>query len=97
QKSIHFADMEGASDPTLQHDGLVVTVDAQLFYSVLSALPYLLRDPHECVEQTLNRFLSAGIVSGIYKGYPAVARMALQLSKRKTELEGFTGEDPNRR
>ena len=44
------------------NEQMVVTVDAQLFYSVLSALPYLVNYPYECTEQTLNRFLSTGIV-----------------------------------
>ena len=46
---------------------LVVTIDGQLFYSVLSALPYLVNYPYECTEQTLNRFLSTGIVSSVFK------------------------------
>ena len=63
----------GGADPTLINDQLVVTVDAQLFYSVLNALPYLVNYPYECTEQTLNRFLSTGILSSLYDRYPAVA------------------------
>ena len=55
---------------------MVVTVDAQLFYSVLQALPYLVNYPYECTEQTLNRFVSTGIVSSLFRDYPAVAKMA---------------------
>ena len=66
---------------------MVVTVDAQLFYSVLQALPYLVNYPYECTEQTLNRFVSTGIVSSVYKDYPAVAKMAAEMSKRTTPLE----------
>ena len=43
-----------------QHLGLedqLVTVDTQLFYSVLSALPYLVQYPYECTEQTASRLL----------------------------------------
>ena len=45
------------------NEQMVVTVDAQLFYTVLQALPYLVNYPYECTEQTLNRFVSTGIVS----------------------------------
>jgi alpha-2-macroglobulin len=41
-----------ATTRRLIHDQLVVTVDAQLFYSVLNALPYLVNYPYECTEQT---------------------------------------------
>ena len=61
---------------------MVVTVDAQLFYSVLQALPYLVNYPYECTEQTLNRFVSTGIVSSLFRDYPAVAKMAEEMSKR---------------
>jgi hypothetical protein len=66
-------------------------------HSVLGALPYLVNYPYECTEQTLNRFVSTGIVSSVYKDYPAVARMAEQLGKRDTPLESFEGADPNRK
>lgn len=97
QKSIVFSDMASGADPTLEHDALVVTVDGQLLYSVLSALPYLVQYPHECTEQTLNRFLSTGIVSSLYKRYPVIGKMAKGLSARTTELERFDEPDANRK
>ncbi|MBI3183527.1 MAG: hypothetical protein HYZ28_15425 [Myxococcales bacterium] len=96
-RSMSFPDMAKGDDATLLHEQLVVTVDAQLFYSVLSALPYLKAYPYECTEQTLNRFLSAGIVSSVYRDNPLVARMAKQMSKRETRFETFDAQDPNRK
>ncbi len=96
RRQLRFADMT-ADDPTMIHDQLVVTVDAQLFYSVLNALPYLVSYPYECTEQTLNRFLSTGIVSSLYDAYPAVQRMAKQFSERQTRLETWDAADPNRK
>jgi uncharacterized protein YfaS (alpha-2-macroglobulin family) len=96
-KTMSFEDMAKADDPTLTHEQLVVTVDAQLFYTVLQALPYLIDFPYECTEQTLNRFVSTGIVSSLYAGYPAVARMAAEMSKRETPLETWDQADPNRK
>jgi uncharacterized protein YfaS (alpha-2-macroglobulin family) len=96
RRELEFADMR-ADDPTLIHDQLVVTVDAQLFYSVLSALPYLVNYPYECTEQTLNRFVSTGILTSLYDRYPAVSRMAEQFSQRDTRLETWEAADPNRK
>jgi uncharacterized protein YfaS (alpha-2-macroglobulin family) len=96
RRELDFADMR-APDPTLIHDQLVVTVDAQLFYSVLNALPYLVSYPYECSEQTLNRFLSTGILTSLYDRYPAVARMAKEFSVRDTRLETWEATDPNRK
>jgi alpha-2-macroglobulin len=92
-----FEDMAKGDDPTRIDEQLVVTLDAQLFYTVLQALPYLTRYPYECAEQTLNRFVSTGIVSALYKDYPAIQRMAQKMSQRDTQLETWDATDPNRK
>jgi uncharacterized protein YfaS (alpha-2-macroglobulin family) len=97
KRTLTFADMAKGGDPTRVDEQLVVTVDGQLFYSVLNALPYLVNYPYECTEQTLNRFVSTGIVSSVFRDYPAVAAMAESLSKRDTRLEPWEAADPNRR
>ncbi len=96
QRTLSFPDMAKNDDATRVHEQLVVTLDNQLFYTVLKALPYLVTYPYECVEQTANRFLSTGIVSSLYRKYPAIARMAEEFSKRSTQLERFDGPDANR-
>jgi uncharacterized protein YfaS (alpha-2-macroglobulin family) len=96
-RTMVFDDLKKNDDPTLINDKLVVTLDAQLFYTVLKALPYLLEYPYECAEQTLNRFVSGGILSSLYTQFPAVAEMAKGFSKRDTRLETFDAPDPNRR
>ncbi|HEX2799642.1 MAG TPA: alpha-2-macroglobulin family protein, partial [Thermoanaerobaculia bacterium] len=97
RKVLRFADLEKGGDPTLINEQMVVTVDAQLFYTVLQALPYLVNYPYECTEQTLNRFVSTGIVSSVYKDFPAIARMAAEMAKRTTPLETWDAADPNRK
>ncbi len=92
-----FDDLKRQTDPSLVNEQLVVTLDAQLFYSVLSALPYLVNYPYECTEQTLNRFVSTGMLSSLYGHYPAVARMAQEFSKRDSRLETWDSADPNRK
>lgn len=97
-RTLHLADLERAGeDPTLIHDSLVVTLDAQLFYAVLKAIPYLTNYPYECVEQTLNRFLCAGILTSFYDEYPALSKLAKEFSQRKTELDPWKKDDPNRK
>ncbi len=96
RRTLVFEDMED-DDPTRIDEQLVVTLDAQLFYSVLNALPYLASYPYECTEQLLNRFLSTGIVSSLYHKYPSVARMARQFSERETRFESWDENDPNRK
>ncbi|MEX1246159.1 MAG: alpha-2-macroglobulin family protein [Thermoanaerobaculia bacterium] len=97
RRTMTFADMAKGDDPSRIDEQLVVTVDAKLFYSVLNALPYLVNYPYECTEQTLNRFVSTGIVSSLYAKYPAVAKMAEEFSKRDTRLETWDAADPNRK
>ena len=92
-----FTDLNQGGDPTLVHEQMVVTLDAQLFYSVLSALPYLINFPYECTEQTLNRFISTGILASLYGKYPAVAKTAEEMSKRSTALETWDSADRNRK
>ena len=98
RRVLRFPDMAAGDDPTLLHDQLVVTIDAQLFNTVLSALPYLAQYPYECTEQTLNRFLSAGIVSKVFADHPALAKLGKELAaQRDTPLEPWALDDPNRR
>ncbi len=96
-RTLSFPALARTDDPTRRTEQLVVTLDAQLFYGVLQALPYLVSYPYECTEQTLNRFVSTGILSSLFLRYPAVAKMAAEMSKRDTRLERWDRDDPNRR
>jgi len=96
-RELVFDDMKTGDDPSRINEQLVVSLDAQLFYSVLNALPYLIDYPYECTEQTLNRFLSTGIVSSVFSEFPAVADMARKMAERDTRLESWDQEDPNRK
>ena len=94
RRTLTFPELARTDDPSRQTEQLVVTVDAQLFYGVLQALPYLVNYPYECTEQTLNRFVSTGIVSSLFGRYPAVAKMAAELAKRDTRLEHVGSRRP---
>jgi uncharacterized protein YfaS (alpha-2-macroglobulin family) len=82
-RTMTFDDLAKDKDPTRINNQMVVTLDAQLFYSVLSSLPYLLEHPYKSVEQTLNRYVSAGILTSVFDKFPAVRTMAKTLSQRK--------------
>jgi uncharacterized protein YfaS (alpha-2-macroglobulin family) len=97
RRELRFPDLERNDDPTRIDERMVVTVDGQLFQGLLAALPYLIDYPYECTEQTLNRFLSTGIVTRLFDRYPAVARLAAELAKRETRLETWDATDPNRK
>ncbi len=96
-KRLHFEDLASATDPSLDSESLVVTVDGQLFYAALAALPYLADYPYECTEQLLNRFLATGILTSLFAEHPEVAQAAAQLASRKTPLPAWDVADPNRR
>lgn len=85
------------SDPTLVNDNFVVTLDAQLFYSVLSSVPYLVNYPYQCTEQMMNSFVATGILSSVFKDFPEVSKMAREMSSRKTQFEKWSEPDPNRK
>jgi len=97
RRELTFEELAKNDDPSRINEQLVVTVDGQLFYGLLEALPYLVNYPYECTEQTLNRFLSTGILSSLYDQYPSVAKMAQEFSKRDTPLETWDQADPNRK
>ncbi|QRK07685.1 hypothetical protein JQX13_48175 [Archangium violaceum] len=94
---MEFPDMRRGDDPSLRHEQLVVSVDAQLFHAVLGAMPYLVNHPYECTEQTLNRFVSTGILSSLYGRYPEMAKLAKSLSTRATRFDTWDAVDPNRK
>jgi hypothetical protein len=94
--SLAFADL-GKPDPARKTDQLVVTVDAQLLQSALAALPYLVTYPYECSEQVLNRFVSTAIVSSLLRDTPGLEDLAKSMAARKTPLQPFDAQDPNRR
>ena len=97
KRTLTFADLARSDDPSRESEQLTVTLDAQLFYSTLQALPYLIDYPYESSESTLNRFLSSAILTSLFTQYPGIAKMASALTaKRNTRLATWDVADPNR-
>ena len=95
-RTLRFDELAADDDPTRIDERLAVTVDAQLFYGALNALPYLIDYPYHCSEQLLNKFVSTGIVTSLFDAHPEVAEMARTMSERDTELVPWDADDPNR-
>ncbi len=96
-KKLVFSDLKAGNDSSLINEKLGVTVDGQLFFSTLKSLPYLVEYPYECTEQTLNRFLSAGIMASLFNKNPNLVEAAADMSKRSTKYEPWSKDDPNSR
>lgn len=96
ERRLVFEDLRQNDDPTRLNEQMVVTLDGQLFTSVLRAVPYLVDYPYRCTEQNLNRFVSTGILTSLFEGYPAIAKLAGELARRETPLEPMDAQDPNR-
>ncbi|MEE9327039.1 MAG: alpha-2-macroglobulin family protein [Cocleimonas sp.] len=96
-KKLEFKELAQNDDTTRINESLVVTIDGQLFYSTLNALPYLTEYPYECTEQTMNRFLSTSIISSVFSKHPALASMANKMKQRKSKNENWdtVDKDPN--
>jgi uncharacterized protein YfaS (alpha-2-macroglobulin family) len=97
ERKLVFEDRK-QEDATRVDEQLVVSIEPQLFYGALKALPYLVEFPYECAEQTLNRFVSTAVLTSLFKRYPAAARMAEKLAaKRDTAYSSWNADDPNRK
>ncbi len=93
QRQLRFDELANRQDRTRINDKFVVTVDGQLFYSMLKAVPYLTEYPYECTEQMMNRFLSTSILNRTLAHAPSIKAMAAEFAKRKTKLENWSSID----
>ncbi|MBI5201796.1 MAG: hypothetical protein HY925_09450 [Elusimicrobia bacterium] len=84
------------ADPTREHESMTLQIDPQLALSVLNSLPFLMRYPHECTEQTLNRFVPLAIVNAFYRKNPKLAEAVKKIPKRSTLTPAWDRKDPRR-
>ena len=97
RKDLSFNDLEKTEDSSRINEQLTLTVDGQLFYSVLSALPYIVNHSYKSCEQAMSSFLSTGIITSIFDEFPSIKTMAKDFSSRTSKLERWDSEDPNRK
>lgn len=67
--------LEAGKSKTLRHQGLTLQmVSNPAWYAVL-ALPYLMEYPHECSEQTFNRFYANAVARLVAQADPKIRRV----------------------
>jgi len=66
---------ESAASPTLRHQSLTVQMVSQPAWYAVMALPYLMEFPHECSEQTFNRFYANVLAGHIANIDPKIRRV----------------------
>jgi hypothetical protein len=75
EKSYTFQKLaESAGSETLRHQGLRVQMVSQPAWYAVMALPYLMEFPHECSEQTFNRFYANALARHIAQSDPKIRR-----------------------
>jgi uncharacterized protein YfaS (alpha-2-macroglobulin family) len=97
RKDISFNELEKSDDSTRINEQLTLTIDGQLFYSVLSALPYIVSHPYKSLEQAMSSFLSTSIITSIFDEFSSLKSMAKEFSSRSSKFERWDSEDPNRK
>ncbi|MEK9145969.1 MAG: alpha-2-macroglobulin family protein, partial [Elusimicrobiota bacterium] len=83
-------------DKSRQDELVQLQIDPQLALTVLNSLPFLVHYPHECVEQTLHRYVPLAIVNSLYLRHPAIAKAASKIPKRSTLTPAWDKDDPKR-
>lgn len=66
---------DSANSPTLRHERLQVEMVSQPAWYALLALPTLMEFPHECVEQTFNRWYAHQIGGHVVRRHPRIERV----------------------
>jgi hypothetical protein len=75
-KSYNFEGLRDSSkSATLQHQSLQVQVVSQPAWYAVLALPYLMEFPHECAEQTFNRYYANSLGRHLVTADPKIRRV----------------------
>ncbi len=95
RKELRLKELE-KKDPSRVMESSHLEIQPQLALTVLGSLPYLVRYPHECTEQMLNRYVPLSIVNSFYSKYPALAAAAAKVPKRQTLTPAWERDNPLR-
>jgi uncharacterized protein YfaS (alpha-2-macroglobulin family) len=83
-------------DPGRVDESVIVQLDPQLALSLINTIPFLVEYPHECVEQTLNRYVPLAVLNGIYRAHPELSAALEGLERRGTVTPPWEEDDPRR-
>ncbi len=67
--------IDSGSSNTLQHQSVSLQIVSQPAWYAVMALPYLMEYPHECAEQTFNRYYANHLARHIAKSDPKIQRI----------------------
>lgn len=67
--------IESGKSDTLKHQSLSLQIVSQPAWYAVMALPYLMEYPHECAEQTFNRYYANQLARHIVKSDPKIRRV----------------------
>lgn len=77
---------DSGKSATLQHQSLQVQVVSQPAWYAVLALPYLMEFPHECAEQTFNRYYANALGRHLVTADPKISRV-FELWRNTTALD----------
>jgi uncharacterized protein YfaS (alpha-2-macroglobulin family) len=67
--------IDSGSSDTLKHQSVSLQIVSQPAWYAVMALPYLMEFPHECAEQTFNRYYANQLAQHIAKSDPKIRRI----------------------
>jgi uncharacterized protein YfaS (alpha-2-macroglobulin family) len=67
--------IDSGNSNTLQHQSVSLQIVSQPAWYAVMALPYLMEYPHECAEQTFNRYYANHLARHIAKSDPKIQRI----------------------
>ena len=67
--------IRSANSPTLKHQSLTLQMVSQPAWYAVMALPYLMEFPHECAEQTFNRYYANALAEQVARSDPKIRRI----------------------
>ncbi|HWB28765.1 MAG TPA: alpha-2-macroglobulin family protein [Chitinophagaceae bacterium] len=74
-KHFTFDKLLNNKSETLQTQSLTVEYTANPVWNAIQALPYLMEYPHECAEQTFNRFYANALAAYIVQQHPRIKQV----------------------
>jgi len=86
EKSFTLDSLKNNNSKTLKNHKLTVEFTSNPIWYAIKALPYLMEYPHECNEQTFNRYFANTIASKIINSSPKIKNI-FQRWKSKKELK----------
>lgn len=74
-QTFRFDKLINANSPSLTHEALTISYNANPIWEAIRSLPYLMEYPYECVEQTFNRFYANTLAHYIINKDPKIKKV----------------------